>query len=127
LRLARIYLWAGVVSSVVFGGAYLVAPEFVTRFSGIEHTSAAGLTDLRATYAGFQLGMAALLGWCLRDPARYAAGLVAFACVVGGLGLVRLLGLIVDGPSPEMVIATVIEFAITGLALFARARLPRVA
>jgi hypothetical protein len=125
LTLARIYLWMGLVSSVVFGGAYLVAPEFVTQFSGIEHTSAAGLTDLRATYAGFQLGMAALLGWCLRDPTRYGAGLVAFACVVGGLGLTRLLGLVLDGPSLEMVIATLFEFAITGFALFTRARLSR--
>jgi hypothetical protein len=54
---------------------------------GIEHTTPAGLTDLRATYAGFQLGMAALLARCLGDESHYGAGLVVFACVVGGIGL----------------------------------------
>jgi hypothetical protein len=123
LKIARIYLWIALVASLVFGSVYLVAPGPVTRFAGIDHTTAAGLTDLRATYAGFQLGMAALLGWCLRDTSRYAAGLVAFACVVGALGLSRLLGLLVDGFSLEMALATGIEIAMTGFAIFALARL----
>jgi len=122
LKIARIYLWIGLVASVVFGAAYLVAPGPVTRFAGIDHATPAGLTDLRATYAGFQLGMAALLGWCLRDPSRYAAGLVAFACAVGAVGLSRLLGLLVDGFSAEMAIATAIEIAMTSFAIFALAR-----
>jgi len=115
----------GVVSSVFFGGAYLVAPAPVMQLSGIAHTSAAGLTDLRATYAGFQLGMAALLLWCLRDPSRYGAGLVAFACVVGGLAITRLLGLLIDGLSVEMAVATTIELAIAGLAIFLRGAVER--
>ena len=122
MTIARGYLWLCLVASVVFGGAYLVAPAFMTGQMGIQHATPAGLTDLRATYAGFQLGMAALLAWCLRRPSRYPAGLVAFACAVGGLGLSRLAGLIVDGFAVEMVIATGIEFAMAGFALFALAR-----
>jgi hypothetical protein len=47
---------------------------------------------------------------------------VAFACVVGGLGLSRLFGLFNEGFSFEMAIATGIEFALAGYAIFALAR-----
>ena len=123
MTIARIYLWICLVASLVFGAAYLVAPTVMTGQMGVGHTTPGGLTDLRATYAGFQLGMAALLAWCLRNPSRYPAGLVALACVVGGLGLSRLIGLFVDGFAFEMAIATAIEFGMAGFALFALARL----
>ena len=122
MRLARAYLWFGLIASVAFGGACLLAPSFMMGQMGVEYSTPAGLTDLRANYAGYQLGMAALLGWCLRDESRYAAGLVAFACIVGALGLSRLFGLFSEGFSPEMTIATVIEFGMAGFALFARGR-----
>ena len=122
MRIARAYLWICLIASVIFGAAYLFAPVLVTKQMGIEATTPAGLTDLRATYAGFQLGMAALLLWCLRDESRYGAGLVAFACVVGGIGLSRLFGLFSEGFSFEMAIAAGIEFAMTGVAIFALAR-----
>jgi hypothetical protein len=123
LTIARSYLRFCLIASVVFGAAYLFAPTFVTQQMGIEHATPAGLTDLRATYAGFQLGMAALLAWCLREPSRHAAGLVAFACVVGGVGGTRLFGLFVDGFSFAMAFATAIEFGLTGFAIFALSRL----
>ena len=122
MRVARTYLWICLVASVVFGAAYLFAPEFVVRQMGIEPATPAGLTDLRATYAGFQLGMAALLAWCLREPSRHVAGLVAFACVVAGVGLSRLFGLFSEGFSFEMAIATGIELAMASFAIFAKAR-----
>jgi hypothetical protein len=124
VRVARAYLWFCFAASVVFGAAYLLAPEFMTSQMGIQPRTPAGLTDLRATYAGFQLGMAGFLWWCLRDASRYSAGLVAFACVVGGLGASRLIGLIVDGFSWEMVAATAIEAAMAGFALLTLARRP---
>ena len=122
MRIARAYLWFCLIASLVFGAAYLFAPALLTGQMGIEHVTSVGLTDLRASYAGYQLGMAVLLAWCLRDVSRYAAGLVAIACVVGGLGLSRLLGLFIEGPSFEMVFATGIELAMTGFAIFALTR-----
>ena len=122
MRVARTYLWICLVASVVFGAAYLFAPAFVVRQMGIEPATPAGLTDLRATYAGFQLGMAALLAWCLRETSRHVVGLVAFACVVAGVGLSRLFGLFSEGFSFEMAIATGIELAMAGFAIFAKAR-----
>jgi hypothetical protein len=123
MKVARAFLWFGVVTSLLGGGAYLVAPAWVTAQMHIGHASPAGLTDLRATYAGFQLGMAVLLGWCLREPARYAAGLVAFASVVGALALARALGLLLDGFSGSMATAAALELLLTACALWAHHRL----
>ena len=53
MKAARAYLWFCLAASVVFGGAYLIAPETVFRQMGIREETPAGLTDLRATYAGF--------------------------------------------------------------------------
>ncbi len=125
MKVARAYLWFGVVASVLGGLAYLFAPAAVTQAMGIEHATPAGLTDLRATYAGFQLGMALLLWWCLQDASRHAAGLVAFACVVGGLAVTRSLGLLLDGFAPGMAFAAGLEIALTAFAIFALSRLRR--
>jgi len=122
MDLARKVLWFYVAMSVVFGGIYLLAPELMTRPMGIEPVSPAGFTDLRATYGGFQLGMAGFLWWCLRDPARYGAGLTAFAFLVAALATCRLVGLLVDGFTPAMAGATAFEAGLTGLTLFVRGR-----
>jgi hypothetical protein len=122
--MVRIYLVVMLIASVIFGGLYLVAPSLVFGQTGIEPATAAGLTDLRATYAGFQLGMAGLLYWCLRDETRHAAALVAVACVVGGLALSRVLGLMLDGFSAEMAVAATLETALTGFAIHLLRRQP---
>jgi hypothetical protein len=123
MALARGYLWFCVIMSVVFGGLYVVAPEAITEPMGIQAVTSAGSTDLRATYGGFQLAMAGFLLWCLRDPARIDAGLVAFAFLVGGLAVCRGVGLLIDGISSEMVGAMVMELGLAGFTLFVRARL----
>jgi len=126
MALARIYLWIGVVASLVFGGIYLVSPELMTEPMGIRAVEPAGFTDIRATYGGIQLGMGAFLAWCLRDARRYPAGLMCFGLVVGGLGICRAIGLAVDGPSAQMAAATVLEWGMSGVAFFALSRLGQV-
>lgn len=121
--LARRVLWFYLVMSVVFGGIYLFAPELMTRPMGIEPVAPEGFTDLRASYGGFQLGMAGFLGWCLRDPARIGAGLTAFAFLVAALAACRLFGLLVDGFTPTMTAATTFEAGLTAFTLFVRGRL----
>lgn len=120
---ARVYLWVGVVSSLLFGGIYLINPELMAGPMGIEAVTPAGLTDLRATYGGFQLGMGGFLAWCLREPGRYGAGLIGFAFVVGGLGICRAIGLMFDGLSLQMAAAVLIEWTMCGISLFAVSRL----
>jgi len=124
MALTRGFLWFCLVMSVVFGGIYLFDPSLMAGPMGIAATSPAGTNDLRATYGGFQLGMAAFLWWSLREPSRYGAGLVALAAVIGGLGVCRAIGLVVDGPSAGMAFATVFELGLAGVCLHLNAREP---
>ena len=123
MELARKVLWFYVAMSLVFGGLYLLAPELMTKPLGIASIEAMGWTDLRATYGGFQLGMGAFLIWCLRDRARYGAGLVAFVCLVAALALGRVVGFVIDGFTPAMLAAGVLELGMTAFTLFVLRRL----
>jgi hypothetical protein len=120
MAFARKTLWFYFWMSLVFGGAYLVAPELLTKPLGIASIEAMGWTDLRATYAGFQLGMGGFLWWCLRDPSRTEAGLVAFACLVAALACGRVVGFIIDGFTTAMFAAFVLETGLTAFTLFVR-------
>ena len=122
MTLIRAFLWFNLVMSVVFGGLYLFDPSIMAEPMGVSATSAAGTNDLRATYGGFQLGMAVFLGWCLRDASRHGAALVGLAAVIGGLGVCRAIGLAVDGVSGTMLGATLFELGWAGLCLFLYAR-----
>jgi len=123
MDLARKVLWFYIAMSVVFGSIYLLAPELMTRPMGIEPVAPEGFTDLRATYGGFQLGMAGFLWWCLRDSARYGVGLTAFAFLVAALATCRLVGLLLDGFTPTMAAAATFEAGLTAFTLFVRGRL----
>jgi len=123
MEFARKVLWFYFWMSVVFGAVYLVAPELMTKPLGIASIEAMGWTDLRATYGGFQLGMAGFLWWCLRDPLRTEAGLVAFACLVAALACGRLVGFALDGFTPAMLAAAVLEAGLTVFTLRVRGRL----
>ena len=114
----RAFLWFNLAMSVFFGGLYLFDPSIMAEPMGVAATSPAGTNDLRATYGGFQLGVAAFLWWCLREPSRQAAGLVGLAAVIGGLGLCRAIGLVVDGFSGGMFGATVFELGWAAICLY---------
>jgi hypothetical protein len=123
MEFARKVLWFYFWMSLVFGGVYLVAPELMTRPLGIASIEAMGWTDLRATYGGFQLGMGAFLWWCLREPARTEAGLVAFVCLLTALACGRVVGFVLDGFTLAMFGAFVLEAGLTAFTLFVRGRL----
>lgn len=58
---------------------------------------ASGVTDIRATYGGMQLGFGLFLAWAARDRALHAAAWWACAALVGAVAVLRLFGLAVDG------------------------------
>ncbi len=115
--MTRGILWilAGVFA--LFGLGYLVMPEPFATAAGIQ-ASATGLTDVRATYGGFQLGFAAFLAWSAWAPSRHATALLATGAVVGAIGACRLLGLAIDAaPSRFHAMALAFEIPITLLSL----------
>lgn len=102
----------------IFGLLYLVSPQTLTGIASIEAT-ASGLTDIRATYGGFQIGFALFLFWSCRSERRLAGALMATGIVFCCVGLSRIYGIIVDGElSTFNLIGLAFEIALTVVCAF---------
>lgn len=124
MKLARITLWIASISFLLSGLVYLLAPETMAVWAGIS-VDAGGVTDFRAVYAGSQLGLAFFLFWCLRDPSRFATGLVALGCLVAATALVRMAGMGSDvGFRPLNMVSVGLEIPLVVLTVWALAALP---
>ena len=124
MQAARVFLWVVAAAFLVFGVAYLFAPASLAGSAGIT-ADPGGLTDLRATYGGFQIGFGIFLIWSALAPARMPTALLATALVVGFVGLCRTVGLLVDSaPSSFHWMGLAFEVPITVLAclIFGRTR-----
>ena len=92
----RIFL---AVSMLVFLGlgVWLFAVPEALNGLGIEMQEPDARVDVRATYGGLDLGIAAFLIWCLFRDAWVRTGLVAVGFLCAGLGTTRLLGIALEG------------------------------
>lgn len=103
---------------LIFGALYLFSPITLSAKAGISST-ASGLTDIRATYGGFQIGFALFLFWCCMSTPRLPSALVATALVFGSVGAARLFGVIADGElSGFNLIGLSFEVVLTAVALY---------
>lgn len=125
MALARIYLRIAGAVTVGFGLVYLFAPESMTDPAGFGAVGPGGLTDVRATYGGFQLGMGAFLLWAAAAPERVRGGLLLMALSIGAVGLSRAFGLALDGSlNPFHMSGLVTELSLTAFTLFALRGVP---
>ena len=93
-----------------FGAAFLVAPIPMAASVGIELPEPSAVIDFRATYGGFEIGLAAFLAWCLAAPGRTRAGLLASALTIAGFAVTRLIGVAFAGPVRQaMYVALALE------------------
>ncbi len=90
----RVFVWIVATILALAGVLYLVSPATPTASAGIS-ADASGLTDIRATYGGFQIGLAIFLVWCARSQVALALLLTTF--VIGAVLLSRVAGLLMDG------------------------------
>jgi hypothetical protein len=122
MALDRTIVSIGGPLAIVSGLVCATATETLTGMAGITATPS-GVTDLRAVYGGFQIGLGVFLLWCRSDPARIPAGLLALGLAVGSLGALRVIGLLVDGePNAFHAANLTIEAATTALVAFAFAK-----
>jgi len=91
----RVLLVILAVFVLVAGLGCLLAPASFAEQVGFAR-SASGLTEIRAFYGGLQIGAACFLFWCLREPSLVAAGLLFEGLVVGGVGVARVLGMLIE-------------------------------
>lgn len=87
----------GILAAFVLlaGLGSLLAPASFAEQAGYA-TVPSALTEVRAFYGGLQLGIALFLVWCLGTPARTTQGLLLSGLAVGGAGLARALGMLID-------------------------------
>jgi Domain of unknown function (DUF4345) len=125
MRFARAYLRFIGAMGLFFGFFYLLAPTALTDPTGFGPLGANALTDVRATYGGFQIGSGLFLLWAAADAARVSVALVLQALTIGAIASCRLTGIAIDGsPNGVLISALAFEVACTALALFALRRLP---
>ncbi len=126
MRFARAYLYFVGVMGLFFGIWYLIAPAAWTDPTGFGPLGPNALTDVRATYGGFQIGLGLFTVWAAADPTRVRMALVLQALTIGAIAACRLTGFAIDGsPNGFLRSAIVTEVAFTVLALLALRRLPR--
>ena len=123
MSFARMYLRIFGALTAVIGLVYLIAPEGLTDAAGFGTLAPGGLTDVRATYGGIQLGMGGFLLWAAADEARVRPALVLVMLSIGAVALSRAIGLAVDGSAnPFHVSGLVTEITLTALSAFALRR-----
>jgi uncharacterized protein DUF4345 len=122
---ARAYLYFVAVMGLVFGFWYLVAPTAWTDPTGFGPLGPNALTDVRATYGGFQIGLSLFTLWAAADPARVRIGILLQALTIGAIASCRMVGFAIDGsPNGFLRSAIATEVTFTVLALIALRRLP---
>ena len=114
---------------LVFGIGYLVLPVPMLEMTGVSAGAPAAITDARATYGGFQIGLGVFLLWSAREPRRIPSALFCLGLVAGALGTCRLVGILVDGSlGPHLLVAPIhpsamafeLASALVAFLLFAR-------
>lgn len=116
-RFPVIVLWLSALLFLAFGVGCLIQPELLTQF-GLP-VQPVWRTELRAFYGGLEIGLATFLILCARRPAWVLPGLLAAALVLGCVGTARLLGMALDGPVRNMLVAMVAELSGCALAVAA--------
>ena len=85
-----------------FFGAWLFAIPTALEGVGIQLTTPEAFVDVRATYGGLELGLAAFLAVAQARPAWHRAGLLAAAMAIGGFGTARLAGILLAGEGTSL-------------------------
>jgi hypothetical protein len=105
----------------------LAHPAADAAAQGIAFTSSLGATLFRVSFAGFPLGCAAFLAYCLLTRRRTLTGLIFSALVMGSLLAVRIYGMEVDATvqqsmplvKPEIFL---VALTLAGIAIETRSR-----
>jgi hypothetical protein len=120
---AIVVLLVSGLSLLAFGVAITWAPLPLLAMAGVDAAGAAAEIELRAFYGGLEIALAAIVLYCLRQPARRRDGLALTAIVYGGIGLARAGGMIAAGYSSSFLAgALAFELGIAAAALVALRR-----
>lgn len=122
MSLDRVVLALNAALCLFAGVACVVAPASLAQQADLS-TAPSALTEIRAFHGGLLVGVGAFQVWCLRRPASTFAGLVMVASSVGGAGIARLLGMLVDRqPTAYHLMNLLVEATTVSVVIFTLAR-----
>ena len=125
MSLARLSLGLTALAFAVFGSLFLVSPTTLVRI-GVLLTLPNAVAEIRAFYGGLELGIAAFFVLAFQRPAWYVPALMLQALALGATAVARIVGIIVDGGTTEIMLAlAAAEAAGCVLAIVALSRLRR--
>lgn len=117
IKVARATLWLGGLGFLGFGLAFLIAPLETFAAAGLPMKGALAATELRAFYGGLELALGALLIAADLNPGARRHGLILCLASFGGIGLARLLGIVLAGSAtPFLWFALATELTLAMLA-----------
>ncbi len=118
--MSRTFLVCYAIVWGLFGVVCFAAPAAMLRGFGIELSTPDALTEVRATYGGAQLGVAAFLAYSSRHQSFFEPALLLFALMMGGFAASRIAGVLIDGATGPFTIGSIVlEMAVAGSAVFA--------
>ncbi len=108
-----------IASAILFAAVGVVSwlwPREMAAAVAIELPAPLAVTDFRATYGGFNLGLGFALWLASRKRDTIRAGLVLQALALGGYGSARLYGMLADG-RPAGMLYWLLAIEMTGVAV----------
>ena len=122
MSLDRVVLALSSAFVLLAGVACIVPPASFAHQAGLSAAPSA-LTEIRAFYGGLQVGIGCFLIWCIRQRTLTFAGILLVAFAVGGAGIARVLGMLIDqAPTPFHLTNLAVEVATVALVAAAVSR-----
>jgi hypothetical protein len=120
LSLASLLIWLTAGFFVVYGLAFVVAPEALGHaITGSAPGTPSAVIDMRATYGGMTVAVGLTLAWLGRSNSTRSVALYIIALVMLCMASSRLLGLIYDGSANAIMYAYLaVEIVVLALALW---------
>ena len=99
--ISRIVLFGATLVFAMIGMRYITDPVGASAATGVSLGSSLATTTIRVGSGAFPLGFAIFTSACLLSARRLLAGVSLVAVVVTTAIVVRILGMIADGPTAE--------------------------
>ena len=96
-KFSRANLLIAAVVLAAYGVLFFVLPSVLGGLVGVEFASPDAPVEIRAFYGGLELGIAAFLFACARNPRLVSAGLLFLALAFSFAGAARFLGVLQYG------------------------------